>query len=107
MNGSRLTALLVIQQVLYVLINCIVGILCSSSNANHIPLHVCLVYMYMYMAIKLSIYLSISVSPVSSWRLDVRLGVPPDELDQWKLLRTASGQKSVVGPSSQDQALPQ
>ena len=43
----------------YVLINCIVGILCSISNANHIPLHVCLVYMYMYMAIQLSIYLSI------------------------------------------------
>ena len=34
--------------------DCIVGsILCSSSGANRIPLHVCLV-MYMYMAIKLS-----------------------------------------------------
>ena len=33
------------------------GILCSSSNANRIPLHVYLVYMYMYMAIKLSIYM--------------------------------------------------
>ena len=32
---------------------CIVGILCSSSGANRIPSHVCLV-MYMYMAIKLS-----------------------------------------------------
>ena len=36
--------------------DCIVGsILCSSSGANRIPLHVCLV-MYMYMAIKLSSY---------------------------------------------------
>ena len=33
--------------------DCIVGILCSSSGANRIPLHVCLV-MYIYMAIKLS-----------------------------------------------------
>ena len=37
--------------------DCIVGsILCSSSGANRIPLHVCLV-MYMYMAIKLSYHI--------------------------------------------------
>ena len=45
--------------------DCIVGILCSSSGANRIPLHVCLV-MYMYMAIKL-----LSSSSSSSYDLGI------------------------------------
>ena len=33
----------IVWEVLYIWKKCIVGILCSSSNANHIPLHTCLV----------------------------------------------------------------